>query len=52
MKIDFTEKERVKRSLYYNCIRLWDQLNSDVQSAQNIFEFVKRLQYVDLSKMR
>ena len=41
-KIAFIDKERVLRSPYYKCNKLWDSLNSDIQSAENIFEFKAR----------
>ena len=37
MKIEFTDKERVLRSPYYKCNRLWDELDSDLQLSGDIF---------------
>ena len=48
MKIDFTDKERVRRSPYYIGNQLWDKLDSEIQSSKNIVEFAKRLQAIDL----
>ena len=31
MKVDFTDRERVVRSPYYVCSRIWDNLDSDIQ---------------------
>ena len=31
MKVDFTDKERVRRSPYYVCNQSWDKLESSVQ---------------------
>ena len=46
MKVPFTDKERVRRSPYYVCRRLWDTLDSSVQLSKSMLEFknsVKRL---------
>ena len=46
MKVPFTDKERVCRSPYYVCRRLWDTLDSSVQLSKSMLEFknsVKRL---------
>ena len=48
MKVPFTDKERVLRSPYYVCCRLWDTLNSAVQMSNNMFEFKNALKKVDL----
>ena len=34
MKIDFTDKERVRRSPYYLCNQLWDKLDHSVQLSE------------------
>ena len=39
MKIAFTNKERVLRSPFYLCNKLWDKLDSTVQLAKNVVEF-------------
>ena len=39
MKIAFTDKERVLRSPYYMCNRLWDKLNSVTQLSKSMSEF-------------
>ena len=51
MKIEFTDKERVRSSPYYTCNQLWDKLDSEIQSSKNIVEFAKRLQAIDLSNL-
>ena len=51
MKIEFTDKERVRRSPYYTCNQLWDKLDSEIQASKNIVEFAKRLQAIDLSNL-
>ena len=51
MKIDFTDKERVRRSPYYVCNQLWDKLDSSVQTSINMFEFVKKLCHLELSDL-
>ena len=43
MKLDFTDKERVRRNPYYLCNRLWDELDSETQLSENMFEFTKKL---------
>ena len=49
MKSSFTDKERVLRSPYYKCIRLWDKLDSHIQLSENIFEFKMKLKKVDIA---
>ena len=39
MKVAFTNKERVLRSPYYLCNKLWDKLDSDTQRAKNVEDF-------------
>ena len=51
MKVDFTDKERVRRSPYYVCNQLWDKLESSVQRSNNVFEFTKKIQQLKLSEM-
>ena len=51
MKIDFTNKERVRNSPYYLCNRLWNGLYSEVQTAGNMFEFVRKLRLLELSTL-
>ena len=50
MKVDFTDRERVLRSPYYTCNRLWDKLDVDIQHCETIFEFKNKLKKVDLSQ--
>ena len=50
MKIAFTDKERVLRSPYYMCNRLWDKLNSDeIQLSKAIWEFKSNSKRINLS---
>ena len=49
MKLAFTDKERVLRSPYYMCNRLWDKLDSTIQLSKDIFEFKSNLKKIDLS---
>ena len=49
MKIQFTDKERVRRSPYYLCNQLWDNIDSQVQTAISMFEFTKGILLKDLS---
>ena len=50
MKIEFTDKERVRRSPYHICNQLWDKLDSEIQSSINIVVFANRVrtQYTEL----
>ena len=49
MKCAFTSKERVLRSPYYVCNKLWDKLDSNVQLAKDIVEFKNILKKMDLT---
>ena len=49
MKIEFTDKEKVRRSPYYMCNQLWDKIDSGVQTANSMLEFTKGLRSIDLS---
>ena len=51
MKLDFTDKERVRGSPYYLCNRLWDGLDSETQLSEKIFEFTKKLCKNKLSEL-
>ena len=51
MKMEFTDQERVLRSPYYACNRLWEKLDSDTQASSNIFEFTNRLCMLDISEL-
>ena len=51
MKIAFTNKERVLRSLFYLCNKLWDKLDSKVQVAKNVVEFKNILNKMDLTDL-
>ena len=48
-KIEFTDKEKVRRSPYYMCNQLWDKIDSGVQTANSMLEFTKGLWSIDLS---
>ena len=47
MKIDLTDKERVRRSPFYACNQLWDKLNWDIQTAETIVEFGDKFKCID-----
>ena len=51
MKIDFTDKERVRRSPYYLCNQLWEKLDSGTQLSANVFEFADKLGKYALSEL-
>ena len=51
MKMDFTNKERVRRSPYYLANQLWDKLDSGTQLSANVFEFANKLHKVDMHKL-
>ena len=45
IKLEFTDKERVKRSPYYVGNQLWDQLDITTQNAMNITEVIMYYRY-------
>ena len=49
MKIEFTDKKRVLRSPFYKRNTLWDRLDSDIQLADNMYEFKRKLKRIDIS---
>ena len=49
MKVSFTDKERVRRSPFYVCNRLWDKLDSSVQLSKTMLEFKNSLKRLDLT---
>ena len=51
MKLEFIDKERVKRSPYYVGNQLWDKLDITTQNAMNIMEFSKLLCTTDIAGM-
>ena len=51
MKVDFTDKDRVRRSPYYECNRLWDKLDSSVQRSNSKIEFTKQVLCMNLSDL-
>ena len=48
MKVPFIDKERVRRSPYYQCNRIWEKLDSDIQLSKSMFEFKNNLKKLDL----
>ena len=48
MKIEFTDKERVRRSPYHLCSQLWDKIDSSTQASKNIVEFSRKLRAIDV----
>ena len=48
MKVPFTEKERVRRSPFYVCSRLWDKLDSSIQLSTSMYEFKNNLKKLNL----
>ena len=51
MKIDFTDKEKVRQSPYYLCNQYWEKIDSAIQTANNIFDFSKQLRKIDLTDL-
>ena len=51
MKIEFTDKERVCKSPFYLCNRLWDKLEADIQLLQNPFIFSNVIKKLGLSAL-
>ena len=51
IKIAFTNKERVLRSLFYLCNKLLEKLDSTVQLAKNVVEFKNMLNKMDLTDL-
>ena len=51
MKLDFTDRDRVFRSPYYACNRLWDKLDSNKQHSKTMLEFKNNLRKLDLSQV-
>ena len=49
MKVDFTDKERVRCSPYYLCVNLWDKLNSTIQTSRSLYEFSKSMCRLNLA---
>ena len=40
MKIELTDKERVRRSPYYLCNQLWDKIDSSIQTSGTLCDFL------------
>ena len=51
MKLAFTDKDRVYRSPYYLCNKLWNKLDSKIQLSTSLFEFRESLKKMDLSEL-
>ena len=52
MKIDFTDKERVRLSPYYMSNQLiWDKIDSSIQTSKTMLEFSNKLRVIDLSEV-
>ena len=51
MKLAFTDKDRVYRSPYYSCNKLWNKLDSKIQLLTSLFEFRESLKKMDLSEL-
>ena len=51
MKVDFTDRERVRRSPYYLCVNLWNKLDSTMQISVSLFEFSKGVNCLNLSEL-
>ena len=51
MKSAFTNKERVLRSPFYLCNRLWDKLDCKAQMAKDVTEFNNILKKMDLTEL-
>ena len=52
MKVPFTGKERVRRSPYYMCNRLWDKLDSNIQLSHSMLEFKNSVKKLDLKEFK
>ena len=52
MKLTFTRKDRVLKSPYYLCNKLWDQLDYNIQCLTNIYEFTLAVCKLDFAIMR
>ena len=48
----YSNKERVLKSQYYLAVNLWNQLDEEMQTFQNRFDFKKRLNFVDVDSFR
>ena len=51
MKVDFTDKERVRRSPYYLGNQLWDKLDVNVQLSKNLLLFGNEIKKIDVSNL-
>ena len=48
----YSNKERVLKSPYYLAVNLWNQLDEEMQTIQNRFDFKKRLNFVDVDSLK
>ena len=51
MKVDFSDKERVRRSPYYLGNQLWDKLDVNVQLSKNLLLFGNEIKKIDVSNL-
>ena len=51
MKVDFTDKERVRRSPYYLGNQFWDKLDVNVQLSKNLLLFGNEIKKIDVSNL-
>ena len=51
MKVDFTDKERVRRCPYYLDNYLWDKLDVNVQLSKNLLLFGNEVKKIDMSNL-
>ena len=49
MKVEYTDKERVRKSPYYLCNQLWDKLEADVQLSPNRFVFRENIKKIEFA---
>ena len=48
----YSNKERALKSPYYLAVNLWNQLDEEMQTIQNRFDFKKRLNFVDVDSFK
>ena len=48
----YSNKERVMKSPYCLAVNLWNQLDEEMQTTQNRFDFKKRLNVVDVDSLK
>ena len=52
MKLMYTVKERVLRSPYYIAVNLWNQIDEDIQSIDDIEKFKRHVKALDLDNLK